>query len=126
MAATADLQSAAGGYLLGRPLLPPKISREGPAAVQWQFGYDLLPPARNYTCPHYSFCLNAHAVRDSTGFDCIGCHYWHRHERINPAEVWACIELWVELFRESIPGLYQRQSLVSKREGVWRQAEQAA
>lgn len=60
--------------------------------------FDRLPPPRIYSCPNYSFCLNIEAVKDSTGFFCIGCAYWTKHERIEPHELGCCLDLLNEIF----------------------------
>jgi hypothetical protein len=85
--------------------------------------FSRIPRFRNFCCVNYSFCLSAHALRGSTGFDCHGCCYAGDREPIDPTEGGRCLALLAEVYRVDLSRLLadmeSRPAAIDKTAGRW-------
>jgi hypothetical protein len=88
--------------------------------------FSRIPRFRNFCCVNYSFCLSAHALRGSTGFDCHGCCYAHDREPIDPTEGARCLALLAEIYHADLAALLDdmtaRPAGIDKVHGRWFQS----
>ena len=91
--------------------------------------YCYIPPYRNFFCEHYSFCLNAHALRGQgkNGFDCVGCEFITSVVPVDPGEAERAARLLAEVYQTRSDALITHKPtgpLLTKRGGCWRQEDE--